>query len=103
MWEKIESLLSKPEHMKWQIDIGIFNRNLISDKKVQESLVKYRLALEKKTHEYGALLKFLQDLKCPSYRFGVANRPIFLLKGELKWSDSYLNQLKSSTTLKRKE
>ena len=38
--EKIESLLSKPEHMRWQIDIGTYNRNLISDKKVQETLVK---------------------------------------------------------------
>jgi len=69
--EKIESLLSKPEHMRWQIDIGTYNPNLISDKKVQDTLVKYRLALEKKIHEYGVLLKFLQTSKCPSYRFGV--------------------------------
>ena len=89
--------------MRWQIDIGTYNRNLISDKKVQETLVKYRLALEKKIHEYGVLLKFLQTSKCPSYRFGVANRPIFLLKGDVQWVDSYLYQLKSPSTLKRKE
>ncbi len=101
--KKIESLLSKPEHMKWQIDIGIYNLNLISEKKVQEALVKYRLTLEKKIQEYGALLKFLQDSKCPSYRFSVANRPIFLLKGELGWVDSYLNQLNSPSHNKEKK
>jgi len=93
--KKIESLLSEPEHMRWQIDIGIYNRNLLSDKKVQVALGKYRISLEKKIREYKALLKFLQDSKCPSYRFDVAARPIFLLKGELNWVDSILKQLKS--------
>jgi hypothetical protein len=70
---------------------------LLSDEKVQVALGKYRLALEKKIRDYETLLKFLQDSKCPSYRFGVATRPIFLLKGELQWIDSYVEQLKSST------
>lgn len=100
--EKIESLLSKPEHNRWQIDIGIYNSNLISDEKVKKALAKYRLALRKKIQEYEELLKFLQDSKCPSYRFEVANRPVFLLKGELQWVDSYLNKIKSSPNTKEK-
>jgi DNA-binding PadR family transcriptional regulator len=93
--EKLAFLLTEPEHVRWKIDIGIYNLNLLSDKQAKEALSKYRLALEKKIKEYEALLKFLQDSKCPSHRFGVATRPIFLLKGELKWIESYLRQLES--------
>jgi DNA-binding PadR family transcriptional regulator len=71
--EKIEALLSEPEHIRWQID---------------------RAALEKKVSEYKALLKFLQEEECPTYRFAVANRPIFLLKGEIQWVDSYIKDLR---------
>ncbi len=95
--EKIETLLSEPEHKRWQIDIGTYNLNLIPAEKVQAALAKYHAALEKKIQEYEALLKFLQDDECPTYRFSVASRPIFLLKGELQWVDSYLEQLNLST------
>jgi DNA-binding PadR family transcriptional regulator len=94
--EKIEALLSEPEHIRWQIDVGTYNSNLLSDKKVKDSLVKYRLALEKKITGYEELLKFLQDSNCPSHRFGVATRPIFLLKGEIQWVDAFLNNLAQS-------
>lgn len=96
--EKILSLLSEPEHVRWQIDIGTYNSNLIPDKEVHASLLKYREALEKKISEYEALLKFLQDNQCPTYRFAVATRPIFLLKGEIQWVNSYLKQLKQDST-----
>lgn len=96
--EKIENLLTEPEHVRWQIDIGTYNCNVLPNEKVQAALVKYRSALEKKIQEYDALLKFLQDEECPTYRFAVATRPIFLLKGELQWVDSYLKQLNLSTS-----
>jgi len=92
--EKIEALLSEPEHIRWQIDIGTYNSNLLSPKKVHAALLRYRAALEKKVSEYKALLKFLQEEECPTYRFAVANRPIFLLKGEIQWVDSYIKDLR---------
>jgi len=33
-------------------------------------------------------------LGCPPHRFAVATRPVFLLKGEIAWVESYLRQLK---------
>jgi DNA-binding PadR family transcriptional regulator len=90
---KIEALLSEPEHIKWQIDIGTYNLNLISKEKTQIALTKYRSALQKKIQEYEALLKFLQDEECPAYRFGVASRPIFLLKAEIHWVGEFLDLL----------
>ncbi len=91
--EKIETLLSEPEHIKWQIDIGTYNINLISPEKVQTVLTKYRLALQKKIECYEALLKFLQDEECPTHRFAITSRPIFLLKAETQWVDVFLKQL----------
>jgi DNA-binding PadR family transcriptional regulator len=90
--EKIETLLSEPEHKKWQIDIGTYNLNLIPKEKAQAAFTKYRQALQKKIQEYEALLKFLQDEECPSYRFNVASRQMFLLNGELRWIDTCLEQ-----------
>jgi len=95
--EKIQTILSEPEHKKWQIDIGTYNLNLIPKENIQAALTKYRQALQKTIQEYEALLKFLQDEECPNYRYGVAERPIFLLKGEIQWVDYFLKQQNLST------
>jgi DNA-binding PadR family transcriptional regulator len=91
--EKIHTLLSEPEHTKWQIDIGTYNLNLIPSKTAQTALTKYRTVLQKKIQDYEALLKFLQDEECPIYRHGVASRPILLLKAEVQWVDEFLKQI----------
>lgn len=91
---KLESILSIPDHVKWQIDIATYNCNLLSEEKIQESLEKYKSALLEKKDGYKKLLKFLQDAGCPSYRFEVAKRPVFLIDAEIKWIDSFLKQYK---------
>lgn len=91
--EKLESLLSEPEHTKWQVDIGTYNLSLLPSKSVRKALEKYRLGLKEKIEGYNALLKFLQDSGCPPHRFSVATRPVFLLKGEIDWVDSCLSDL----------
>jgi len=93
--EKIQTLLSEPEHTKWQIDIGTYNLNLIPKEKNQKALAKYRQAVQKKIQDYEALLKFLQDEECPVYRHAVASRPIFLLKAEIQWVDAFLKQIEN--------
>jgi len=90
---KLEALLSEPEHTRWQVDIGTYNCDLLPKKTVQKSLKTYRKSLEKSIKCYEDLHKFLEDCGCPSHRFAVASRPIFLLKGEIEWVDSYLGQL----------
>ena len=90
---KLIALLSEPEHTRWQIDIGIYNSNLLPAKTVRSSLEQYRSALKEKIVGYKALLTFLQDSGCPPHRFSVATRPVFLLKGEIKWVDSVLSTL----------
>jgi DNA-binding PadR family transcriptional regulator len=88
--DKLARLLSEPEHIRWQVDIGTYNCDLLPLKVVKKSLKEYRKGLEKNIKCYEELLKFLQDCDCPGHRFAVATRPIFLLKGEIEWVDAYL-------------
>lgn len=91
--KKIELLLSTPEHIRWQIDIGTYNCNLLSDPIVKESLKQYKVNLLKNIKGYQDLLQFLKDSNCPTHRLAIANRPIFLLEAEIQWVDSYLKAL----------
>ncbi len=91
--EKLEALLSKPEHILWQVDIGTYNCDLLPKKTVLKALKKYRKSLEDGVKCYGELNKYLEDCGCPSHRFGIATRNIFLLKGEIAWVDSYMKEL----------
>lgn len=91
--EKLVTLLSVPEHVRWQVDIGTYNSNLLPAKIVRKSLKEYRNALEKNIQSYEDLLKFLNDSDCPSYRFAIATRPVYLLRGEIAWVDAYLAEL----------
>lgn len=60
---------------------------------MRQSLNEYRRDLEKSIKCYGELEKYLNDNGCPDHRFAIASRPVFLLKGEIDWIDSYLGQL----------
>ncbi len=95
--EKIEALLSEPTHVRWPIDIGIYNLNLLPRQRVRAALGKYRAALEERVKGYRDLHKFLRDAGCSPHRFECATRPLFLLKGEIKWVDSYLSQMKRAS------
>jgi DNA-binding PadR family transcriptional regulator len=86
---KLEKLLSEPEHIRWQVDIGTYNCDLLPAKAVQKALKEYRKGLEKNIKCYEELQQFLRDNGCPAHRLGVAMRPVFLLKGEIEWVDSY--------------
>jgi DNA-binding PadR family transcriptional regulator len=91
--DKLRTLLSDPEHIRWQVDIATYNCDLLPLKTVQKALKEYRKGLEKNIAGYEGLQKFLKDSGCPSHRQGVAVRPVYLLKGEIEWVDAYLAAL----------
>lgn len=95
--EKLEALLSEPEHTLWQVDIGTYNCDLLPKKTVIKALKNYRKSLENGIKCNEELCKYLMDCGCPPHRFAVATRPIFMLKGEIEWVDSYMKQLGSKT------
>lgn len=90
---KLTSLLSEPEHVRWQVDIATYNCDLLPGETVREALLGYRKKLEENVKFYGELQKFLRDSGCPSHRSGLATRPIFMLKAEIEWVDAFLAQL----------
>ena len=90
--DKLEILLSEPEHIRWRVDIGTYNCDLLPNDLTRKALQKYRKALEVKSRAYKNLLKFLKKSECPAHRFAVATRPMFLIRGEIHWIDSFLAQ-----------
>jgi DNA-binding PadR family transcriptional regulator len=93
---KLEKLLSEPEHIRWQMDIGTYNATLLPGGKVKTALKAYRHALGNKIKEYESLINFLRESGCPSHRLAIAIRPVYLLKGEIQWLDAYLDELEKS-------
>lgn len=91
--EKIKELLAKPEHIRWQVDLGIYNSDLIEPEEVKNSLLNYRAELEKNLQGYQDLEAFLKEQQCPSHRLAVSRRPRYLLKAEMEWVDEFLNTL----------
>ncbi len=91
--KKIEALLSQPGHIRWPVDIGISNCDLLPRRVVRAALAKYRAGLAERVRGYRALQKYLRDTGCPEHRFGLATRPVYLLKGEIKWVDEYMDKL----------
>jgi DNA-binding PadR family transcriptional regulator len=98
--DTIQVLLSTPEHVRWQVDIGTYNWNLVPAKKRKDALKKYRAALLENIEGYRKLLKFLQDSNCPEHRHAVAIRPVFLLEAEVKWVDSFIESLADKSSFK---
>jgi DNA-binding PadR family transcriptional regulator len=98
--DKLKALLSDPEHIRWQVDIGTYNCDLLPPKIIRKALKEYRKGLEKNIAGYEDLQKFLTDSNCPAHRLAVATRPVFLLKGEIEWVDAYLAALASDSRTK---
>lgn len=91
---RLRKLLSEPEHMRWPVDIGIYNSGLLTGKEIQEALGKYRHALREKISGYHELNKFLKDSDCPLQHQALSVRPVYILEAEINWINSFLGQIK---------
>ena len=97
---KIKSLLIAPEHIRWQVDIGMYNLHLLPADVVINTLTDYKTGLQEKIQGYQNLLKFLKDSNCPTHRLSIAERPIFLLQAEFQWLKSFIEKFISEHSLK---
>lgn len=91
--QKLIALLAAPEHIRWPLDIALYNISLLPKEQIITALGKYRASLQKEIQGYRDLLEFLKDSGCPPHRFEVARRPILILEADLAWVDSYLDRL----------
>lgn len=95
--KKILRLLAEPEHLRWAVDIGTYNCDLVPQSDVEAALAAYRAALQERIRCYGELEDFLRVAGCPDHRLAIGIRPVFLLKGEIAWVDAFLAGLSDRT------
>jgi DNA-binding PadR family transcriptional regulator len=91
--QKLITLLANPEHMRWPLDIALYNISMVPAADIVTALREYRGKLLSDIQGYKDLLQFLKESGCPPHRFEVARRPILLLQADLAWVDSYLDTL----------
>jgi DNA-binding PadR family transcriptional regulator len=94
--ERLCDLLTEPEHLKWHVDLGTYNIDLLPPEQALECLEQYRKKLEENVRGYRDLEKFLIDSGCPTHRLAVARRPIHILEGEIRWLDAFVAELRAA-------
>lgn len=91
--DKLTELLQEPEHLRWQADIAFYNLDVFDVSEQLALLSNYRASLEKKIGEYRALEEFMKEHQCPLYPLSISLRPIYLLEGEIRWVDDFVQKI----------
>lgn len=91
--DRLLHLLSRPEHLKWRVDLATYNVDLLPRDEVLAALATYRAKLEKSIGDYAGLEAYLIESGCPRHRLALARRPIELLRGELRWVDEFAAEI----------
>lgn len=91
--EKIIFLLSEPEHMNFRIDLATSNLDQLTKKEALVCLEKYQNKLKENLKCYIELGDYLRNCECPKHRLALSKRPQYLIKGELQWVKSYIQEI----------
>ncbi len=91
---KLRELLTEPEPMKWRVDLGTYNLDLLPRREALACLRAYRVKLEEGIACYRRLQKYMEGCGCSQPRCAVARRPIYLLQGEIRWVHDFMAELK---------
>jgi len=93
--EKIKELASSWQPSIHPIDIALKNLILLDKKEAIECLEKYRISLEETIKGYGELEKYIIENQGHLANIQLATRRIFMLKGELKWLETFMEKFKN--------
>ena len=93
---KVRELLTEPEAMKWRVDLGTYNLDLLPRREALACLRAYRAKLVESVACYCQLAVYMQGCGCSSSRIEVARRPNYLFEGEIHWVDDLIAQLQRS-------
>lgn len=91
--DELLNILSNYQSIKWTIDLGLANVEVLTISERKKALLNYRSSVQKQLKGYKNLVEYLKKQFCSVNRLQLAERPIFLLNAELKWIDSYLLKL----------
>lgn len=98
--EAIRILLSEPEHMIYRIDLATSHLCQLTKKEATECLKKYEAKLIEGLKCYRELEKYLKKRSCPSHGMALAQRPQYLITGELSWVRKYMRGMQRGSGLK---
>lgn len=93
--EKLKELVSEWQPTICPIDVALKNLNLLDNSTAIECLEKYRDSLDKTIKGYYDLEKYLADNNAHLANMQLAIRRIYMLKGEKKWINKFIEQYKS--------
>ncbi len=91
---RVKELLTEPEPMKWRVDLGTYNLDLLPRPEARACLRSYRAKLLEGIACYRRLVKYMEGCRCSTARCAVARRPIYLFQGEIRWVDAFIAELK---------
>ncbi|MFC1849582.1 PadR family transcriptional regulator [candidate division CSSED10-310 bacterium] len=90
--QKVEVVLSEPEHIRWRLDVAIYYSNSLTPKKRNDCLRTYRQNLEKRINYFKETYDYMDSIECSEHRKEIALRPVYLLEAEVKWVDAVLKK-----------
>ncbi len=80
--------------MKWRVDLGTYNLDLLPRQEARACLRSYRAKLLEGIACYRRLVKYMEGCGCSTARCAVARWPIYLFQGEIRWVDAFIAELK---------
>ena len=92
---KIKELASSWKPTIHPIDVALRNLTILSKKEAIEGLEKYQKSLEETIKGYEELEKHIIEKSGHLANIQLATRRIFMLKGEKKWLENFLEEYKN--------
>lgn len=91
--EKVMDLVSRPETVIWQVDLGNYYLDALEEGEIALALDEYDKGLRERAVGYGELEKYMREDGCPEWRIAVATRTKFLIEAEIEWLKMYRKNL----------
>ena len=80
--------------MKWRVDVGTYNLDVLSKKEMAEAILEYEKGLKELLKGYGELEDYMRGEGCQEWRVAVAVRPQYLLKAEIEWIGDFKKKMR---------
>jgi DNA-binding PadR family transcriptional regulator len=91
--EKIREILSRPETVIWQFNIGTYFMDALEGDEISGALEEYERGLSELVMGYEELEKFLRGEGCPEWRIAVSTRTRYLIEAEIEWLQTFRKKL----------
>ena len=91
---RLRDFLGEPQHLKWRVDLALYNLDLLPKKHALERLRTYRTKLVESIALYRDIEACMKTGGCSPHQLAVVRRPVHLLEGEIRWVDEFTGELR---------